>query len=478
MEKARILLYTDYEKINEDPKLTGWGITELKKLIVYKTMGIAEFTIDLIYRHAGGVIGSNKLTHKLLCQYDELWVFGVAVYKDPPIALEATEVEVLKEWMDKGGGLLITGDHSGGEEQCGVHDPKTFSNLGRSLGERIKRAGQLRVWEGPPTVCMSGPLESRDNYNTNEGTDPNALDHISFQSDGEAQTLLHPSTTPHRLFWRHRDASGKIVPITRFPDHPHEGRLLIPRALNDEWPPLSPFPVVAVQGSDKRFPQNPRIYNLVVAYDGDPASVGRIVADSSFHHYINVNIGGLRERDAAGYPTPDSDLDQVAQYYGNLALWLLPQTMRDEIKLGLFFRIAEHPDVFEVRASGIVNLGKVAQHALSLELGDSNLYRLFAPSEFEMQPRPLDDLLALIFLSGNSSDKIIPSEQVIVLGAIVQVYYLIVADSRVLSLNWLTEKPLPLEMVESSFALIEKEQPSLAGKLLHHLRLASGVIRR
>jgi hypothetical protein len=218
-------------------------------------------------------------------------------------------------------------------------------------------------------------------------------------------------------------------------------------------------------GRDKRFPDEPRIYDLVVAYDGDPVNVGRIVADASFHHYFNVSLRKLPERDRSGNPVSGSSLDQIGQYYANLALWLAPKSLRDEIKLNLLFRLAEHQDVFEVRGSGPLYLGKVARHALELEFGYSNLCRLFAPSEVKDERQLVDEILGLVYLGRNSFVKLTLEEYEAVLGGIVEAYHNFFRASRVVDLSRLDRKPEPFDMLRRGFALASKSLSTLSEKL-------------
>ena len=169
MITVRILIYTDYDKINESEDPHGWGITELKKLVKFKTNGVADVRFTRVYRFASKT-QPQRLTRDFLSGYDQLWVFGFLGAREAPYELDSEEVEALKDWMDRGGGLLFAGDHAGGV--CGKGDPLQFNTHGRSLGEPMKRAGQLRVWQGPPTACTDKPLPDRDNYNTCEGDDP------------------------------------------------------------------------------------------------------------------------------------------------------------------------------------------------------------------------------------------------------------------------------------------------------------------
>jgi hypothetical protein len=72
----------------------------------------------------------------------------------------------------------------------------------------------------------------------------------------------------------------------------------------------------------------------VSAYDGRPVSVGRIVTDSTFHHFVDINVTGDTGMNVPAYAvqgfnssaTGQSYLAQFAQYWINLVNWLLPAT--------------------------------------------------------------------------------------------------------------------------------------------------------
>ena len=223
--------------------------------------------------------------------------------------LDDEEVKVLERWMSSGG-VLMAGDHSvyapGGNE---TDLPETFQCLGRAVGHRVPSAGQLRKWEGPPTVNFE------NSFNTLVRTAAADEDFDDLQLDPVPQTLrlvpLGPDGSPHRLFL------GKGGTINVFPDHKHEGKVIIPETLGSDWPPCDekddskkPRPACVAYGCDKRSCQSSP---ALATYDGDSLGVGRIVADSSWHHYLNDNLRGLPE-------TGDNPiLDLLAQFYHNLA---------------------------------------------------------------------------------------------------------------------------------------------------------------
>ena len=61
-----------------------------------------------------------------------------------------------------------------------------------------------------------------------------------------------------------------------------------------------------VQG--KRFP-------VIGAYDGDDVGIGRVVVDSTWHHWFSYNLHGFREENPSVY-------EGMQVYYRNVGLWL------------------------------------------------------------------------------------------------------------------------------------------------------------
>ena len=119
----------------------------------------------------------------------------------------------------------------------------------------------------------------------------------------------------------------------------HEGQVLVPQSLpTDVWPVGSdgtqPHPEVLARGTDH---EAGTVHDLVVSYDGDIADVGRIVADSTWHHYFNVNL--------KGFPSGGAVLTQLTQYFLNLAVWLAPAAKRREIACWLRWQVIQDPNV-------------------------------------------------------------------------------------------------------------------------------------
>jgi hypothetical protein len=58
-------------------------------------------------------------------------------------------------------------------------------------------------------------------------------------------------------------------------------------------------------------------FAMISVYDGPRAAVGRVATDSTWHHWMNINITDL---ETAGGPT----WQKIRRYYLNLAVWLAP----------------------------------------------------------------------------------------------------------------------------------------------------------
>src|SRR6266850_1253510 len=366
----RILFYTDHPSVSIDDDDAGYGVSRLKKLIDSHKPAFADVEISLVNRHQGEH-GAHKLTTELLSNYDELWVFGMyqlnmdkltLLHGGPQNELNDNEVDALQNWMTTGG-VLMTGDHANINPRTNDPDHGSFLSLGKALGNRVPRAGELRGWQGIPTDFKE------ESFNTQVNTSGHDPDNLDLQQDGIPQSLELPGFgllgLPHPIFL------GRSGPIQAFPDHAHEGALTVSSlsngATSSGW---KPKPVTIAYGRDKRFPGLGRRYELVAAYDGDPASVGRIIADSTWHHYFNVNLSGFTDT------TAGSDLDLIGQYYGNLTIWLAPRKLRRAMTRAMFWWIVNHPLMSEESVGNPSDLGETALKLLSKVASPCEIHEL------------------------------------------------------------------------------------------------------
>jgi hypothetical protein len=427
----------------------------MRRSIKKKLKPIVEVDVTVLDRHLPEH-GATRLTCDLLKQFDELWVFGFGNDRNdgnnPFFELTDDEVYDLSAWMYRGG-VLITGDHSQppGAEQCEstTVPHEDFLARGFSLGRRIPRAGQLRVWQGPPTNCEAEPGQS-DTYNTLGKVDPSSGKTPS--EDDTFPQMLEKMQPPHLLFFYGLDDSGQPLQIEFLPDHQHEGRVITPDTFDRFWPPGPHDLKVAAKGSDQRFPDEPGRYKLVLAYDGDAEGVGRIVADSSFHHYLNLNLEFIPEKDASCNPVPHSPRDQIAQFYANLALWLAPAQLRAEIMRDMFFRAATHLNVFEALGNSAQVVGRAMTAALASSVGVANVLRVLeAVGDDEQRPAQLLKH-ALAGMGAHAEFDGVSVE--FLLGETTRSYHRFFREQRFDPLN-LREDPTPpgflLESIENAF---------------------------
>jgi hypothetical protein len=273
-----------------------------------------------------------------LNQYDQVWFFGDFPANDPDdpsdtkySPLGNLELKLLAEWMDRGGGVFATGDHW---------------NLGASMCSRIPRVRSMRKWtvdQGVPPQfgparheTTQGAQGTVTTYANEEDAVPQTIEPVYRWTSSSIAILTR---VPHPLLCA-RDGV-----IDSFPDHMHEGEVVaddeveldrplgIPGYAGVEYPaavdPQQPRPrpqAVAYGRTTSQFQHgfgavNPKRFALIGAYDGDPAEIGRVVVDSTWHHWFSINIHGLRSLNPPVYA-------HMQEYYRNVALWLATPSQR------------------------------------------------------------------------------------------------------------------------------------------------------
>jgi hypothetical protein len=225
--------------------------------------------------------------------YDELWLFAV----DAGDGLTVADCEGITRFRQRGGGILSTRDHQDlGSSLC------TLGGIGRAHFFHTKH-------QDPDET-----RRERDDQETESITWPNY--HSGSNGDYQRVTMVEPA---HELLLNASSPSGLIE---YFPAHPHEGGVGVPQGAHAAR-------VIATGTS--RVTNRP--FNLIVAFEHEQDrhghSLGRAVAESSFHHFVDYNW----DTDA-GCPSfllePPGDqivrepehLEDVKTYARNLALWL------------------------------------------------------------------------------------------------------------------------------------------------------------
>src|SRR5437763_2570549 len=225
--------------------------------------------------------------------FDELWLFAV----DAGDGLSVADCQGITRFRQRGGGILTTRDHQDlGSSLC------TLGGVGRAHffhSRHLDPDESRRARDDQATESISWP-----NYHSG--------------SNGDYQRVT-PVGPLHELLRDEASPSGRVE---YFPAHPHEGGVGVPEG-------ESHARVIATGASQV----TKRPFNLVVAFekaqDGHDHLLGRAVAESSFHHFVDYNWDT-----SMGCPSfvaePPGDqisreperLEDVKTYVRNLALWL------------------------------------------------------------------------------------------------------------------------------------------------------------
>lgn len=392
----RILVYTDEPEADFND--LGFGLGTMRAHLEAHKPKYADLTVCRLLRNPmQSAAAANKLLPDLIANFDEIWFLGFGqINRRSPGGLflrgtlanelEEEEIAALREWMTvkkNGGGVMVTGDHSELPPPDAVHtttkncSPESNERrlvLGRAIGRCIPRAGQLRRWRGKPS---NDPSDSFNTQVSLPGIDPDLL---RLQIDDVPQQLVlrhfsdsgapSPKGQPHPLFWYNSNSFIRV-----FPDHAHEGSVVLPSkqqlADKDVWPTVrgvQPKPHIVAFGLDER---NCRLSPVMAAYNGDSADVGRIVSDSSFHHYLNINLRNFPSPSAVG-----TAADKIGQYYANLAMWLCPRQKRQQMAYAMLFGIASHRLILEEFGNPPLAVGKAVYSLLSAQVATTEVHEL------------------------------------------------------------------------------------------------------
>lgn len=350
----RILVVTD--GLDYDPS-NGFGLTEfVAALRASKIHGLTPI-VTTAFRGGGAGSGADlpgfDFVTGLTQTYDVMFLFASRrSAKDAPglgSNLPQAEVDAIAAFMAAGKGVFATGDHE---------------DLGAAMCGNLPRIRQMRLWFNED----GAPPAGTDHRITTNSPGADGVFAFDDQSD-ELPQKIYPRycqsapgvATPHALLQAPSVTVGQTwQPIEVAPDHPHEGECVVPPSLVtpatigtlsiDEWPAVGgvrPAPEVIAFGMNYggAFPgkdaiRDPRAFGVIGAYDGHLGGVGRIAVDSTWHHFININIDGTGTAQQALKPggVPSAALNALYAYWQNLATWLMPSRVR---RCLLIARVAE-----------------------------------------------------------------------------------------------------------------------------------------
>lgn len=296
---------------------------------------------------APGVVEGFRFDSHDLSRYDQIWLLG---YGTGPELAESEQAAVAS-FMNAGGGVFATGDHEG---------------LGSGLAGKLPRVRSMRRWSAPPPALGPARIDT---------TRPDANDVVVFenQSDDIPQVLRLKSYfwAAHRWYrevYPHPVLCSSSGPISEFPDHMHEGEVIIPDTLDatislpgkrfDEYPRgtdgsrVAPEIIAWCRTTGRASPEvmhdvhtgdpggaDARWTGAVGVYNGHRAGVGRVVVDSTWHHFFDINLIGdnaanrpsvtdpraaIWRKGFTGSPKGERILAKIDQYFRNIVNWLSP----------------------------------------------------------------------------------------------------------------------------------------------------------
>lgn len=204
-----------------------------------------------------------------------------------------------------------------------------------------------------------------------------------------SKRLPYYSWRPHPLL-----CAGKLGMIDVLPDHPHEGWINETAEINltanilinsvpagmepKEYPTVGgdqPKPEVIAWGNTPPAPPHiqekgaspAKRFGIIGVYDGhrislenDTKRVGRVVVDSTWHHWMSVNLSGEYEPGFDGDPNVPGQQDliglqeannnhykKILTYYRNTAVWLAPKLKQERMLAHVAFWSALSVSTFE-----------------------------------------------------------------------------------------------------------------------------------
>lgn len=373
---VRILFYADFQGAYAGSSFIG--LTHVLATLSADPYAWVRFEVGRASRvadtSADPSLQSKTLDSIDLSKWDQIWFFGLGGL---PGALSQAEVNAVSGWMDAGGGVLMTGDHA---------------DLGAGIGSQIPRAGKMRRWGQP---SQAGP----DRHSTlRSGADSNF--DFDDQSDDVPQEIRPkmyplwgwlPRSRPHPLL------CGPSGTIRVLPDHMHEGEAIVPAALPaGEWPSGPGGQVVPEIVAWGRIIQplldkSGQEFGVIGAYDGHEAGVGRIVADSTWHHWFDINVTGLGTPGHIGFTTPGAaaTMKAIEGYFLNTAIWLSPPARQSCMRTRAFL-MALWSDrlVMLDRTLPIWQIGEAAIDALGRSAPRCTVYNWLRWPILQRVPKP------------------------------------------------------------------------------------------
>ena len=289
---TRVLLQTTIPFAADDWHIGRFSLLRDELVSVKDNAGNPSYEVTSRNRESDAQGNDPVLSTLDTTDYDELWLFAIDIGN----GLTVADCQGITRFRQRGGGIMATRDHQDlGISLC------TLGGIGRAHFFHSKHPepdSARHVADDPYTTSISWP-----NYHSG--------------ANGDYQSIVAEPT--HELM---RNPGSPAGVIEFFPAHPHEGAVGVPE---DERTAS-----VVATGQSK---VTGRPFNLVVAFEssvdehGNP--LGRGIAESSFHHFVDYNWNTdmgcpsfLEEPPGDGYKRNPQALKDIKTYVANAARWL------------------------------------------------------------------------------------------------------------------------------------------------------------
>jgi hypothetical protein len=289
----RILLQTTIPHVEDDWNVSRFSLLRDHLTSLTDDEGRALCEVTARDRETDSAGNDLVLSGLDTTDFDELWLFAV----DTGNGLSVADCQGITRFRQRGGGIFATRDHQDlGSSLC------TLGGIGRAHFFHTKH-------QDPDET-----RHTRDDQDTKTISWPNY--HSGRNGDYQRITAVEPI---HELLRNPDSASGLIE---YFPAHPHEGGVGVPEGEKH----------ARVIGTGVSQVTN-RPFNLIVAFesatDRHGNQLGRAVAESSFHHFVDYNWDiskgcptFLEEPPGYEIRTDPARLADIKAYVQSLAVWL------------------------------------------------------------------------------------------------------------------------------------------------------------
>jgi len=289
----RILLQTTIPSIEDDWNINRFSLLRdhLSSLTDDKGKTICEVTAR---DREINKDGDDKVLSVLdTTEFDELWLFAV----DQGNGLSVADCEGITRFRQRGGGILTTRDH-------------------QDLGSSLCTLGGV----GSAHFFHSRHPEPEESRHVRDDQDTKSISWPNYHSGSNGDYQRINAIAPvHELLM------NAAAPLQFFPAHPHEGAVGVPE--NEMH-----ANVIATGTSQVTH----RPFNLIVAFehsrDKHGNVLGRAIAESSFHHFVDYNWDTSMGCPSFLVETPGDQikrepqkLNDIKSYVRKLAYWLAGQ---------------------------------------------------------------------------------------------------------------------------------------------------------